>query len=349
MGTNVFANGMEVSGKASPNKVLASMPDVCLSPPSPPAGPIPIPYPNFAMASDTTSGTKKVKMSGKEVGIKGKSSYKSSKGDEAATRSFGAGVVSHNISGPVKHMAGSFNVKFEGSPAVRFGDLTTGNHSNPTNGDMAPDVARAAPGPDDDADCKAMKSENAEQRKKLNHSKKTSTVSSAVIDGEKSWSCSQKLAKKYQNGGYEAGLDRVDTGRKTSRGHKISDVKDKGGKEGKDASNMCPKAKKKFKYPTSDSTERPHTSHTEPRLLEAAFAKGSPKKVLLSINWQRKVYDPTVKKWVLEKPPSSMPCDDCHEMLCAAQECGTQILICSDEEEPKPQTLKEKTGKDCPP
>jgi hypothetical protein len=38
MTSNVFANGMGVSGKASSHKVIASMPDVCLSPPSPPAG-----------------------------------------------------------------------------------------------------------------------------------------------------------------------------------------------------------------------------------------------------------------------------------------------------------------------
>src|SRR5437899_7940117 len=111
MATNVYANGMEISGKASPNKVIASMPDVCLSPPTPPAGPIPIPYPNFSSASDTTDGTQTVKIGGEEVGLKGKSSYKKSTGDEAATKTLGMGVISHNITGPVKHKAGSFTVK----------------------------------------------------------------------------------------------------------------------------------------------------------------------------------------------------------------------------------------------
>jgi len=52
MGAKVFANGMEISGKASDNKSIAAMPEVCMSPPSPPAGPVPIPYPNTAMASN---------------------------------------------------------------------------------------------------------------------------------------------------------------------------------------------------------------------------------------------------------------------------------------------------------
>jgi hypothetical protein len=38
MGVNVFANGMEISCKKSDNKSIAAMPDICLSPPSPPAG-----------------------------------------------------------------------------------------------------------------------------------------------------------------------------------------------------------------------------------------------------------------------------------------------------------------------
>src|SRR5664279_4501228 len=107
MGANVFANGMEISGKASGNESLAAMPDVCLSPPSPPAGPIPVPYPNSSDASKTTDGSKSVKISGDEVGLKDQSTYKDSNGDEAATKSLGMGVVSHNIQGPLKHAAWS--------------------------------------------------------------------------------------------------------------------------------------------------------------------------------------------------------------------------------------------------
>jgi len=126
---NVFANGREVSAKKDDNETLGAMPDVCLSPPSPPAGPIPIPYPNFAKASDTDAGTKTVRIGGDEVGIKDASNYKTSKGDEAATRNFGMGVVSHKIQGKLFFTAWSFDVKFEGKNAIRHMDLTMGNDS----------------------------------------------------------------------------------------------------------------------------------------------------------------------------------------------------------------------------
>jgi hypothetical protein len=106
MSTNVYANGMEVSGKATPHNVIASMPDVCLSPPTPPAGPHPDSLSEFAQASDTTDGSKTVQIGGKEVNLKGQSKYKKSTGDEAATKTLGMGVISHNITGPVKHKGG---------------------------------------------------------------------------------------------------------------------------------------------------------------------------------------------------------------------------------------------------
>lgn len=76
----VEANMKEIAEKASENKKINSMPDVCKTPPSP-SGPVPIPYPNTAMSSDTSSGSKKVKIEGKEVMTK-KSSFEKSTGDE---------------------------------------------------------------------------------------------------------------------------------------------------------------------------------------------------------------------------------------------------------------------------
>src|SRR5689334_6004555 len=131
--SDVYANGMEVSAKKDANKSLAAMPDTCLSPPSPPAGPIPIPYPNFANASDTSDGSKTVKIGGDEVGLKNSSNYKQSKGDEAATKSLGMGVVTHNIQGKMKHSAWSFDVKVEDKNVIRHMDMTTHNHMNCPN------------------------------------------------------------------------------------------------------------------------------------------------------------------------------------------------------------------------
>jgi len=99
MGCEVYANGMTIACKAADGKTIAAMPDVCLSPPTPPAGPVPIPYPNTAMASDTTKGSKTVQIGGQEVMLKRKSTFKKSSGDEAATKTLGMGVVSHQIQG----------------------------------------------------------------------------------------------------------------------------------------------------------------------------------------------------------------------------------------------------------
>jgi uncharacterized Zn-binding protein involved in type VI secretion len=117
-----------VACKAAKGKSVAAFPDVCLSPPSPPAGPVPIPYPNTAFAKDTANGSKTVKISGKEVMLKNKSCFKKSTGDEAATKALGMGVVSHQITGKVYFASWSMNVKIEGKNAVRHLDLTTHNH-----------------------------------------------------------------------------------------------------------------------------------------------------------------------------------------------------------------------------
>ena len=67
MGKNVFANGMEIVHKAGSNKVIAAFPDVCMSPPSPPAGPVPVPYPDTSMSDDLKRGSKSVKIGGQPV------------------------------------------------------------------------------------------------------------------------------------------------------------------------------------------------------------------------------------------------------------------------------------------
>ena len=127
MGRNVFANGMEVSAKAADNQSIAAMPDVCLSPPSPPAGPIPIPYPNFSQASDTANGTRTVQIGGKEVGQKTKSYYRTSKGDEAATRALG--------------LTGS-----AGPLAPRVVGIENGAPTGAGSGDLGPSVSRQSQG-----------------------------------------------------------------------------------------------------------------------------------------------------------------------------------------------------------
>ncbi len=134
MGCEVYANGNTIACKAADGKTVAAMPDVCLSPPSPPAGPIPIPYPNTGMASDTTEGSKTVQIAGQEVMLKNQSYFKQSSGDEAATKSLGMGVVTHQIQGKVNFINWSMDVKFEGENVPRHLDMTGHNEaSDPPN------------------------------------------------------------------------------------------------------------------------------------------------------------------------------------------------------------------------
>ena len=146
MGIKVYADGRSIACKAADGKSAAAMPDVCLSPPSPPAGPVPIPYPNTAMASDTTDGSTTVQIGGQEVMLKNQSTFKKSSGDEAATKSLGMGVVTHQIQGALAFISWSFDVKFEGANVPRHLDLTGHNEaSDPPNTPPFPYVDTASP------------------------------------------------------------------------------------------------------------------------------------------------------------------------------------------------------------
>jgi len=61
-------------------KVTGAFPDKCKTP-SAPADPVPVPYPNTAMGSDTKEGSKKVKMDGNPTMLK-ESNFSKSTGDE---------------------------------------------------------------------------------------------------------------------------------------------------------------------------------------------------------------------------------------------------------------------------
>ena len=131
MSHEVYANGWEIAGKSGMNKSIARFPDVCLSPPSPPAGPIPVPYPNTSFSSDLKKGSKSVKLDGKPAALAQQSYYKPSVlGDEAATQSFGANVVTHQITGKTYFQAWSMDVKIEGKNVCRHFDITTSNHAS---------------------------------------------------------------------------------------------------------------------------------------------------------------------------------------------------------------------------
>src|SRR4029077_20054819 len=124
MGNQVYANGNEVSCKAAAGKSICAMPDVCFTPPLTPATPpgVPIPYPNTGMASDTSSGSKTVQISGSEVMLKDSSFFKTSTGDEAGNAPK-KNVITSVIQGKCYYTAWSMDVKIEGENAVRHLDM----------------------------------------------------------------------------------------------------------------------------------------------------------------------------------------------------------------------------------
>ncbi|WP_280951248.1 MULTISPECIES: DUF4150 domain-containing protein [unclassified Mesorhizobium] len=149
--SNVFANGLEISGKAVQAQTIAAFPDVCFTPPQTPATPpgVPIPYPSFGIASDTENGTGKVLIGGKTVNIKNKSDISRTSGTEAGCAPK-KGIVTSKNTGKKYFNSWSNNVKFEGEPVIRFTDLATHNHASP--GGQTPPwpemVAAAPPNPD---------------------------------------------------------------------------------------------------------------------------------------------------------------------------------------------------------
>jgi len=113
-------------------------PDVCKTP-APPAGPIPIPYPNIAQSSDTDQGSSTVTMDGNPVMLKG-SVFSQSSGDEAGSV---GGVVTSTTKGKAEFMLYSFDVQVEGKAVARLADIMGMNKTSaggPTNTPPMPEV-----------------------------------------------------------------------------------------------------------------------------------------------------------------------------------------------------------------
>jgi len=129
---NVFAGTWEIAAHNGMNKSIARFPDVCMSPPSPPAGPVPIPYPDTSFSSDLKDGSSTVMIGGEPAALAQQSYYQpSTLGDEAATRAFGANVVTHQTTGKTYFQAWCMDVKFDGKNVCRHFDITTSNHGSP--------------------------------------------------------------------------------------------------------------------------------------------------------------------------------------------------------------------------
>jgi hypothetical protein len=129
MPVTVNINNLSLCHKGSNGISMATIPDVCKTP-APPAGPVPIPYPNIAMSSDLMKGTTTVKADGGNMcAISGSEFFKST-GDEPGSV---GGVMSNVFIKEATWITYSFDVKFEGKGACRLTDKMFHNHQNTVN------------------------------------------------------------------------------------------------------------------------------------------------------------------------------------------------------------------------
>ena len=137
MGDTGFINGRAAVHKGSAGKAIA-FPDVCLCPPGPPAGPVPVPLTNTVQAKDLAGGAPTVSIEGNPIGHRD-SYFATSTGNEVA-QSTGGGVITHVVQGKAYFQTFSNDVLIEGKPAVRHGDLLTQNHMMQIPGNTPPSV-----------------------------------------------------------------------------------------------------------------------------------------------------------------------------------------------------------------
>ena len=119
MALTVYAEGMGLFHKGSGGQGIAPG-DVCLSPPPPPAGPVPVPYVNSLSAADLSDGSKTVTIDGEPTALEDASSVSTSMGDEAGTQ--GGNVLTHKTKGKGYFKLWSFTVQVEGKGVCRHGD-----------------------------------------------------------------------------------------------------------------------------------------------------------------------------------------------------------------------------------
>lgn len=99
--------------------------DVCFTLPTPPAGPIPVPYINITFSADLVSGSKTVQADGSPTALEDKSKTSTSTGDEPGNQP--GGVMSARHKGEGVFSSWSFTVKIEGSGVACMGDMMKQN------------------------------------------------------------------------------------------------------------------------------------------------------------------------------------------------------------------------------
>jgi hypothetical protein len=284
----------------------------------------------------------------KEVGKKNGSVWSKSKGNEAATRSFGMDVVSHTISGASKHQAYSFDVLFEKAGAERFMDLTTTNHGSDPATAMQIDKAGVGVGsPASEAECKAMDNQNDDDFKEAKSKAKEQpqkrferaksddqpgiTIAQAKVPGGMRSGTSSATVREVVPKFSEPPNNPLNT-KPVAEGGQRTKVDGKG----RYAMDICPpKGSADYHHPTG-------MEHAEIHIFNSVAGLGGPSRPALTfaIQWRE-----SFKGKLTTDSPRRDACPVCQKAIAHACACFA-IYICNEDGEAEPQCPQDKPAAD---
>ena len=291
------------------------------------------------MASDTTDGCTSVIVKGKEAGKKNSTKYSKTMGNEPATNSFGANILTHKLSSSLKFAAYSFDVIFEGGGACRFGDLTTQNHMNVGGGSVSTSAAAAGrPPPPPKSECAKLNAQNTAFREKNGRKIiKTRKTSGKGVQFNTAGTVTHSTFKSAGGGGPASFVGVSATKELVKAGVPGLCAPVNARKKPKPATTRSPrkpkgqftnKKKTRIKMDFCDGAcihDVGLEAHAELNILNCIGRRGPTTKkdsLTLGTSWNGK-----------EGPNSPNPCGNCKKMIKCACQCMT-IFICNENGKP---------------
>ena len=218
--------------------------------------------------------------------------------------------------GKLKHAAWSFDVKIEGSNAIRHMDLTTHNHINQGNLAITLNQARMK--------IAANVPLNCEELDALNQDARTNEMQPGAKQGFTLTTGSFKPpggSARYMKAVTPRPAATIRPGQRN--GYMPSNRK---------TTMACSNEKYGGRSTRASAVENNKTrNHTEPKMIELIFSAagssvprspGSLGTLTMKINHQESI------------PPDAMPCDSCKRTICTAVACGLEIKLCNKENVP---------------
>jgi hypothetical protein len=126
MGVTININGLSLVHAGSGGVSTATLPNVCLTPPTGQ----PVPYASVALSQHLVGGTRSLRVDGDLPAATAGSVFARSTGDEAGSQ---GGVLSGTHGAEASFLTASPNVRLEGRAACRLTDKMLHNHSNTVN------------------------------------------------------------------------------------------------------------------------------------------------------------------------------------------------------------------------